>query len=84
MRLISKFLDYNFISEHKFEINFKSSSSSNINTSEISPKLKNPFLFTKYTGFTPELPGNQNEAGIEINVYPISSVFLIGLNVEFR
>jgi TonB-linked SusC/RagA family outer membrane protein len=45
---------------------------------------QNPFLFTKYTGFTPELPGNQNEAGIEINVYPISSVFLIGLNVEFR
>jgi hypothetical protein len=45
---------------------------------------QNPFLLTNYTGFTPELPGNQNEAGIELNVYPVSATYLIGLNVQFK
>jgi len=45
---------------------------------------QNPYLYTKYTGFTPELPGNQNEAGIELNVYPISSTYLIGVNLQFK
>jgi len=45
---------------------------------------QNPFLFTKYTGFTPELPGNQNEAGIELNAYPISATYMVGLNIQFK
>ena len=45
---------------------------------------QNPYLYTKYTGFTPELPGNQNEAGIELNIYPITSTYMIGVNVQFR
>ncbi|HQX45681.1 MAG TPA: TonB-dependent receptor, partial [Saprospiraceae bacterium] len=45
---------------------------------------QNPLLLTKYTGFTPELPGNQNESGIELNIYPVSAVFLFGLNVTFK
>lgn len=45
---------------------------------------QNPFIYTKYTGFTPELPGNQNEAGIELNVYPISASYLVGINVQFK
>ncbi|MEO7924189.1 MAG: TonB-dependent receptor [Chitinophagaceae bacterium] len=45
---------------------------------------QNPFIYTKYTGFTPELPGNQNEAGIELNIYPISASYLIGVNVQFK
>ncbi|HZI52490.1 MAG TPA: TonB-dependent receptor, partial [Chitinophagaceae bacterium] len=45
---------------------------------------QNPFMYTKYTGFTPELPGNQNEAGIELNVYPISATYTIGLNLQFK
>ncbi|MBK7561199.1 MAG: hypothetical protein IPI68_06660 [Chitinophagaceae bacterium] len=45
---------------------------------------QNPVIFTKYTGFTPELPGNQNEAGIELNIYPISASYLIGINVQFK
>ncbi|MBP7821355.1 MAG: TonB-dependent receptor [Saprospiraceae bacterium] len=44
---------------------------------------QNPFIFTRYSGFTPELPGNQNEAGIELNVYPISSTFIAGVNAQF-
>jgi hypothetical protein len=45
---------------------------------------QNPYILTGYTGFTPELPGNQNEAGIEMNVYPISATYLIGVNVQFK
>jgi TonB-dependent starch-binding outer membrane protein SusC len=45
---------------------------------------QNPFIYTKYTGFTPELPGNQNEAGIELNIYPVSATYMIGLNVQFK
>ncbi len=45
---------------------------------------QNPFIYTKYTGFTPELPGNQNEAGIELNVYPISATYLVGINIQFK
>lgn len=45
---------------------------------------QNPFLFTNYTGFTPELPGNQNEAGIELNAYPVSATYLLGVNLQFK
>ena len=45
---------------------------------------QNPFIFTNYTGFTPELPGNQNEAGIELNIYPVSATYMIGLNIDFK
>ncbi|MFN2438492.1 MAG: SusC/RagA family TonB-linked outer membrane protein [Chitinophagaceae bacterium] len=45
---------------------------------------QNPYIYTKYTGFTPELPGNQNEAGIELNAYPISATYTIGLNLQFK
>jgi len=45
---------------------------------------QNPYLYTKYTGFTPELPGNQNAAGIELDAYPVSATYTLGLNVQFR
>ncbi len=46
---------------------------------------QNPFLFTNYTGFTPELGGaNQNEAGIELNVYPVSATYMLGLTIQFK
>jgi TonB-linked SusC/RagA family outer membrane protein len=45
---------------------------------------QNPYILTGYTGFTPELPGNQNEAGIELNVYPIAASYMFGLNVQLK
>ena len=45
---------------------------------------QNPFILTNYSGFTPELPGNQNEAGIELNIYPVSATYMIGLSVQFK
>lgn len=47
---------------------------------------QNAFLFTKYTGFTPELQGSglPNEtAGIELSAYPNVKTFLFGVNLEF-
>ncbi len=48
----------------------------------------NPFIFTKYSGYSPELSGNDNAnplgtAGIELNSYPTNKTFLFGLNVSF-
>lgn len=44
---------------------------------------QNPFIFTKYTGFTPELPGGALDSGIELNAYPISASYMLGVNVQF-
>jgi TonB-linked SusC/RagA family outer membrane protein len=48
----------------------------------------NPFLFTKFSGFSPELSGNDGgnplgTAGIELDAYPTNKTFLFGLNVGF-
>jgi hypothetical protein len=45
---------------------------------------QNPFILTKYTGFTPELPGSPTASGIELNVYPISASYMLGVNVQFK
>ncbi len=47
----------------------------------------NPFLFTRFTGFSPELAGNNGgdplgSAGIELNAFPTNRTFAIGLNVS--
>ncbi|WP_298143274.1 SusC/RagA family TonB-linked outer membrane protein [Flavobacterium sp.] len=47
----------------------------------------NPFVFTKFTGYSPELVGNNGgdplgTAGIELNAYPTNRTFAIGLNVS--
>ncbi len=44
---------------------------------------QNPLIFTSYTGFTPELPGSQLASGIELNAYPISASYMLGVNVQF-
>lgn len=48
----------------------------------------NPFIFTKFTGYSPELSGGNNadplgNAGIELDAYPTNKTFLLGLNVSF-
>ncbi|WP_435355176.1 SusC/RagA family TonB-linked outer membrane protein [Emticicia sp. SJ17W-69] len=44
---------------------------------------QNYFTFKKYTGFTPELPGDPTKAGIELNAYPTTKTLAFGLNVGF-
>lgn len=46
---------------------------------------QNPFIFTKYSGFTPEISADGNPygtTGIELSAYPNISTFLVGLNIE--
>jgi TonB-dependent starch-binding outer membrane protein SusC len=48
----------------------------------------NPFIFTKYTGYSPEIAGGNNGdplggAGIELDAYPTNRTFTLGLNVAF-
>jgi TonB-linked SusC/RagA family outer membrane protein len=45
---------------------------------------QNPIIFTSYTGFTPEMPGSPLASGIELNIYPISAIYLVGVNLQFR
>lgn len=44
---------------------------------------QNVFTITKYSGFTPELPGGPLDAGIEATTYPTSRTLALGLNVNF-
>lgn len=44
----------------------------------------NPLIFTKYSGFSPEITGDPlGRAGIELDAYPTNRTFLIGLNASF-
>ncbi len=45
----------------------------------------NPFIFTKYSGFTPELIGSGTplgSAGIELDAYPTNRSVTVGLNIS--
>ncbi|WP_372744125.1 SusC/RagA family TonB-linked outer membrane protein [Lutibacter sp.] len=49
---------------------------------------KNPFLITKYSGFTPEIVGSSSStgasgtSGIELSAYPNTKTFLFGINID--
>jgi hypothetical protein len=45
---------------------------------------QNPVIFTSYSGFTPEMPGSPLASGIELNIYPVSATYLLGVNLQFR
>ncbi len=47
----------------------------------------NPFIFTQYSGYSPEVAGNDNGnpltgAGIELDVYPTNKTYLFGVNLS--
>jgi TonB-dependent starch-binding outer membrane protein SusC len=65
--------------------NFKLGKNSHVNGFRFYVSAQNPFLWTRYTGFTPELPGiNANEGGIELNIYPISSAYVTGISIQLQ
>ncbi len=46
---------------------------------------QNPFIWKKFSGFTPELPGsNALNSGIELYVYPSVATFMAGFNLNFN
>lgn len=44
---------------------------------------QNLFTLKKYSGFTPELPGDPISSGIELSAYPTTRTVALGLNVGF-
>ena len=42
---------------------------------------QNPVTIQKFSGFTPELPGSPTSSGIELNPYPTTKTFAIGINL---
>ena len=44
---------------------------------------QNLLTFQKYSGFTPELPGGPLNSGIELNAYPVTRTFAVGLSMGF-
>lgn len=43
----------------------------------------NVFTITEYTGYTPEIGGSVSMNGIDTGVYPVTSVYGIGINLTF-
>ncbi|MDJ1494013.1 TonB-dependent receptor [Cytophagaceae bacterium DM2B3-1] len=44
---------------------------------------QNLYTYKKFSGFTPELPGDPTKAGIELNAYPTTRTIAGGLSVNF-
>lgn len=44
---------------------------------------ENIHTFTKYTGFSPEVPAGGIMAGVDKEAYPLASVYSVGLNLNF-
>jgi len=47
---------------------------------------QNPLMFTKYTGFSPEIADNgdpSGTSGVELSAYPTTRNFILGLNLQF-
>ncbi len=43
----------------------------------------NVFTLTDYTGYTPEIGGNISQNGIDTGVYPVTSIYSVGLSATF-
>jgi TonB-dependent starch-binding outer membrane protein SusC len=44
---------------------------------------QNPFILKAYSGFTPELPRGVLDSGLELDLYPIPSTYMFGVNIGF-
>jgi len=44
---------------------------------------QNPFNFFSYKGFSPEIGGGPTKAGVDVDVYPLSATYRVGVNVTF-
>ncbi len=54
-----------------------------INRARVYVTAQNALTIKAFSGYTPELPGGPLNSGIELNAYPVTSAFLVGLNLGF-
>ncbi|HPE55333.1 MAG TPA: hypothetical protein PK904_02960 [Bacteroidales bacterium] len=59
------------------------SQSIHITKARIYVKIDNLHTFTKYTGYSPEIGGDELSTGIDNGIYPITAVYSAGLNLTF-
>lgn len=62
----------------------KSNVNKMINNLRMFINLQNPFTFTKYTGFDPEiLNDNPISSNVDLGQYPVYKTYTIGFNIQF-
>jgi TonB-dependent starch-binding outer membrane protein SusC len=54
-----------------------------INSLRVYATSQNLFTYKSYSGFTPELPGDPLNSGIELSAYPTTRTIAVGLNIGF-
>ena len=54
-----------------------------LRTARVYVTSQNLFTVQQFSGFSPELPGGALDSGIELNSYPTTRTFAVGLNVGF-
>ena len=57
-----------------------------ISSARFSMNVQNPFIWTKYTGYNPEVnarPNSATSAGEDYGSYPIAKIFTMGVNITF-
>lgn len=55
-----------------------------INKARIYLNIENPFTFTNYSGYSPDVnSGSATSRGFDFFIYPTNRVFMLGLNVSF-
>jgi hypothetical protein len=45
-------------------------------------QVKNAFVFTRYTGFDPEIPGGILDTGVDRGSYPQARTYSFGLDIK--
>jgi len=57
-----------------------------MSSAKVSVAVDNPFIFTKYPGYDPEVNSfgtNNAVKGVDLFAYPASKALRVGLNVSF-
>ena len=63
---------------------FKASKLKLFNKIRVYATAKNPLILKRFSGYTPELPGDPlGSAGIELDAYPTLSSYFMGINILF-
>jgi TonB-linked SusC/RagA family outer membrane protein len=77
--------DYIRLRNVQLGFNFPKSvtSSLRMQTLRLYANAQNPLTLTKYKGFSPEVGGTPTFAGIDLNVYPLTAIYNLGVNIGF-
>ena len=73
-----------FIRINNFTLGYTIDSRKKLNKIRFYMTAKNPLIFKRFSGFTPELAGDpMGLAGIELDAYPTLSSYFLGFNILF-